>query len=136
MTLICCLPLSGQHNHSGDHAEENDKSLFKYSPQHGGEIVEAGKYKFEVLINPMQLEEKLTIYVLKKNHKELFSKEIVGKATLKYKDGTVDSVDLAFVNYKLVCSPKDLTQPVNIFLLISINNKEYNAVYYYKGLSK
>lgn len=88
------LSIFAQHNHSGGHDDENEDALIKYTPQHGGEIVEVGKYKFEVIVNAMQLDDKLTVYILKKNYKDVIFKNGIGSLVCRYKDGKTDTVNL------------------------------------------
>lgn len=125
-----------QHNHGGGEEHENEKALFKYTPQHGGQIVEAGKYKLEIVTNPLQKEDKLLVYVLKKNYKEITLKQGSAKINLKYKDGKTDSLTMQINNDRFITSDIDLTLPVNIFFEIQIGTRIITASYYYEGLKK
>lgn len=127
---------NAQHNHGGGEHDENEKAVFKYSPQHGGEIKDAGKYKLEIVTNPMQKEEKLVVYVLKKNYKEIELKEATANITLKYKDGKADTVAMQRITDHFATGNIDLTQPVNIFFEIQIGTKKITTTYYYEGLNK
>jgi hypothetical protein len=110
--------------------------MFKYSPQHGGEIVDAGKYKLEIVVNPMQQEEKLLVYVLKKNYKEIVLKEATATLTFKYKNEKTDSVKLEMSPDKFTTNKIDFTQPVNMVFRIQIGTKIINATHFYEGLKK
>lgn len=125
-----------QHNHGGGEEHGNEKAVFKYSPQHGGEIADAGKFKLEIVTNPMQKEDKLLVYVLKKNYKEIELKEATANITLKYKDGKSDSIVMQRTSDHFATGNIDLTQPVNIFFQIQIGTKTITATYYYEGLNK
>lgn len=127
---------NAQHNHGAGGHEENEKAVFKYSPQHGGEIADAGKFKLEIVTNPMQKEDKLLVYVLKKNYKEVELKEATVNITLKYKDGKSDSIVMQRTNDHFATGNIDLTQPVNVFFQIQIGTKTITATYYYEGLNK
>lgn len=132
--LIIVFSATAQHNHSD--GDENDKALFKHEPQHGGEIIEAGKYKLEILINPMNIEDKLTIYVLKKNYKEIPLKDATGRIILKYKDGKIDTLNLRTHLDRFTTNSIDPAKAVNIFFNININKKGISGVYYYDGIIK
>lgn len=134
ISVLVYMSSFAQHNHGGD--EENDKALFKYAPQHGGEIVSAGKYKLEIVSNPLQKEEKLLVYVLKKNDKEIVLKEAAAKLVVQYKDGKTDTLTMQMHNGHFVTADIDLTLPVRIFFEIQIGNKTITASHYYEGLKK
>lgn len=134
--ILFAITCKAQHNHGGGHEDEEDKPSYKELPQHGGEIISAGKYKLEVLINAMQKEEKLSVYVLKKNHKQIETKGVTGKVEIKYKDGTIESIDLKISDEKLIGEPKQIGNPANYCFILLINKKEYRACYFYTGLIK
>jgi len=132
--MMCYLSINAQHNHSD--GEENDKALFKYAPQHGGEIVAAGKYKLEIVNNPLQKEEKLLVYVLKKNDKEITLKEASAKIVVKYNNDKTDTLVMQMHNGHFITADIDFTLPVRIFFEIQIGHKIVTASYYYEGLKK
>jgi len=134
--IAVALNCTAQHNHSGGHEDEEDKHSYKELPQHGGEIIDAGKYKLEVLISPMNKEEKLSVYVLKKNHKQIETKSITGKVEIKYKDGTTENIELKTLDDKLISEPKQVGSPANYCFIIVIGKKEYRDCYFYTGLIK
>lgn len=136
--VISYFSIKAQHNHTaGDgHSDENEKSLFKHSPQHGGEIIEAGKYKLEILINPMEIEEKLTVYVLKKNYKEIELKEAIGNVILRYKNGETDTLTFTKHNDRFTMNSIDPSKMANMIFNLKINNRNVSGVYFYKGLIK
>lgn len=131
--VITC---KAQHNHGGGHEDEEGKPSYKELPKHGGEIVDAGKYKLEVLINAVQKEEKLSIYVLKKNLKQIETKNVTGKVEVKYKDGTIENIELKTLDDKLIGEPKQIGNPANYCFILIINKKQYKACYFYAGLIK
>ena len=134
--ITLCFACQAQHNHGGGNEDEENKPSCNELPQHGGEIIDAGKYKLEVLINPMNKEEKLSVYVLKKNHKQIETKSITGKVEIKYKHGTTVNIELNALDEKLISDPKQIGSPANYCFIISINKKEYSACYFYTGLIK
>lgn len=135
---ISCLSLKAQHNHTaGDgHGDENEKSLFENLPQHGGEIVDAGKYKFEVLVNPMELDEKLTLYVLKKNYKEIELKEATATVIFRYRDGKTDTIALFKHNDIFTSNAFNPAKAVNMIFNVKINKHDVMGTYFYKGVVK
>jgi len=136
ISVISCLSLKAQHNHSDGDGDENDKSLFKYSPQHGGEIVEAGKYRLEILVNPMELDDKVTIYVLKKSYKEIQLKDVTGSVIVRYKDGKTDTLTLIKHSDRFTMNSFDPGKMANMIFNFKINNRDVSGVYFYKGLIK
>lgn len=133
--IALSLTCKGQHDHGGGH-EEEDNSSSKEILKHGGEIVYAGKYNLEVLINPMQKSEKLIVYVLKKNNKEVELKEASAKIVMKYKDGRTDSLLMELQNGRFTAEKIDLTKSVNIFFSVRVGKKTASGVYYNEGLIK
>lgn len=59
----------------------------KVNPPHGGELIEVGKYDLEVILNVMEGEEKLNVYILNSKAKVLDIKDASGSITLRYKHG-------------------------------------------------
>lgn len=137
LSLFFSIDIIAQHNHGGGEHDENEEQSLKYAPQHGGEIIEAGKYKLEVLVNPMQKEEKLCVYVLKKNsHKQVELKNASGIVEIKYKDGTTEHLNLTATLEKLYGEPQNIGSAANYCFIIVINKKEYRACYFYTGIIK
>lgn len=127
------VTLFSQHNHGGD----NDEHEKAFLPSHGGEIVEAGKYKLEIVTNPMQQEEKLMLYILNKNYKEIKLKNATVNLTLKYKnEEKTDTITMHVFPDKFTATNIDLTRPINIFFTIQTGTKTITATYYYEGLIK
>ncbi len=133
---ILAPSLSGQHNHNGESEAKNEKPVFDHKPSHGGEIVSAGKYKLEVVIDPLQKEEKVTVYVLKDNDKQIKIDKTTGYLVLNYKDAATDSVTLRKSGDKFVVDSIDLTKKVNMFFYLEINKYKAHGTYFHKGLVK
>lgn len=134
-SILTCS-LRGQHNHNGESEAKNEKPLFDNRPSHGGELVIAGKYKLEIVIDAMQKEEKLSVYLLKKNDKQIQLDNTTGYVLLKYKDGGTDSLTLIKYGDKFVVENIDLTRKVNIFFYLEIKKYKTVGTYYHKGLIK
>lgn len=135
--IFLMVTLSGlaQHNHS-DGEEENDKALIKHSAPHDGEIIDVGKEKLEVLINPMQLDEKLTIYVLKKNFKLKPFTKATGSVICRYKDGKTDTIGLLNQTDRFTTNQIDFSKTINMIFNFTLDSKNINGVYFYKGFTK
>lgn len=135
VSLFCLHPIYGQ-DIPNKQEEENEDPLFKNSAQHGGEIVDAGKYKFEVIVNPMQAEEKLTVYVLKKSYKQLEFKKGIGTVVCRYKDGKVDTITLNKHVNRFTTNQFDPTKMINMIFNFTLDAKNIGGVYFYKGITK
>ncbi|MDP1800095.1 MAG: hypothetical protein Q8L81_01995 [Bacteroidota bacterium] len=134
--ILFVSSLSGQHNHNGESEAKNEKPLFDHTPTHGGEIVMAGKYKLEVVIDAMNKEEKVTVYLLKNNDKQIRLDKSKGYVILKYKEAQTDSLGLIKSGDKFVVDSIDLTKKVNIIFYLEIKNYKTVGTYYHKGLIK
>ena len=134
--IILASSLSGQHNHNGESEAKNEKPVFDHKPSHGGEIVIAGKYKLEIVIDVFQKEEKVKVYVLKNNDKQINLDKTSGYVLLKYKDASTDSLTLIKSGDKFVVDSIDLTKKVNIFFYLDVNKRKTLGTYYHKGLIK
>jgi len=80
---------SAQHNHSGQ-GQDNHSAAPATGPEipHGGMGQKAGKYVIELVVNFLQKEDKVTVYLLNANAKTLRNKDISGTVTFTYQDGT------------------------------------------------
>ncbi len=134
--IIFGLSLKAQHDHGGGNHGGNENTESKYMPQHGGEIIEIGKYKLEIIINPMLLEDKLTVYVLKNNHKEMPLDKITCSAIFSYENNPSDTLTLSKSIDKFTSNNIHPAQKVNIIFNLVINKKAVSGVYFYKGLIK
>lgn len=118
------------HDHSG---ESEHKQV---DPPHGGIILDAGKYQIELLLNPLAGEEKLTVWILNSKFKARHPEKGVVTIKFNYKDGKVIEQSMVNAADRFYCNIPDLSVPFNALILLSIKNKAYNGVYYYKGLGK
>lgn len=120
------------HNHS-DH--EGGAETHK-EPPHGGELLDAGKYKLEVVLDVMTSEEKLSVFMLKSNLKSLDLKDASGTATFRYKDGREITNDLKKVNSeKLYCNIGDIINGFVVVIKVNYKGKEYSGICEYPGLA-
>lgn len=122
-----------QHSHN---EEENSKPIFKSTPQHGGEVIDAGKYKLEIILNPMSIEEKLIVYILKRNSKEVQPKELTGSVVLKFREGKADTVNLMADKGRLHAASINLSSKANMIFNLNINGKKVSGVYFNNGIIK
>ena len=134
IALFCLQPIFGQ-TMPAKQDEENEDPLFKNTAQHGGELVDAGKYKFEVLVNPMQAEDKLIVYVLKKSYKQIEFKKGVGSVVCRYKDGKTDTIRLNNQVDRFTTNQFDPTKIINMIFNFTLDNKNMSGVYFYKGIT-
>lgn len=129
--FIVAFSATAQHNHSDHEGEKTYKE-----PPHGGELLIAGKYTLEVVKNPMQKEEKLILYVLKKNYKQVELKDASAKIVMKYKDGKTDSLSMEIQSGRFTAESIDLTKSMNIFFWVQVGKNRVTATYFNEGLIK
>lgn len=126
-----------QHGHDDAKAEKEDDNgnfwIKEVKPQHGGELVNAGKYKLEVVSSLFQINEKISVYVLR-GKKEIDIRNAIASASLKYRDGRVEHKSMKIRNDKLVIDTLQLTTSVNIEFKIHLKDKVISGIYYYQGL--
>lgn len=126
-----------QHSHDDAKAEKEDDNgnfwIKDAKPQHGGELVNAGKYKLEIVSSLFQINEKISVYVFK-GKKEIDIRDAKASALLKYKDGRVEHKNMQIRNGKLVLDTLQLSPSVNIEFKIYLNDKVISGIYYYPGV--
>ncbi|MBL7921187.1 MAG: hypothetical protein JNJ40_12790 [Bacteroidia bacterium] len=132
--IFFALVVKAQHNHGNE--EHNEMPVFKHLPKHGGEIVEAGKYKLEILISPISVDEKLTVYILKNSYKEIQPKELTGYVIMKFKSGQIDTVSLISDKGKLYATDINVSLKSNMIFKIYINGKNVSGIYFNNGIIK
>lgn len=133
-SLFFCMVCQAQHSHGSDDQHANKTPSYKFAPKHGGKIIDAGKYKLEVVVDPMQKEDKLTVYLLKRSHKEIAFEGDTAVVHLKYRSGKTDLIILQVHNGRLISAELDVTQPVNMTFELKIGSKTVLATYYYEGV--
>lgn len=131
--MLGCFTSFAQHGH-GD--EENEKPLIKHTAPHGGEVIDAGKYKLEIMISPMSVDEKLIVYILKKSYKEIKPEELSGYVVMRFKDGKVDTVNLVSDKGKLYSNIINVSSKANMLFYLNINKKDVSGVYFNNGIIK
>ncbi len=137
IALLSFGRLLAQHDHSSHSHDEGSAHTHKVEPPHGGIIKDAGKYHIEIVMDPMVATEKLNIYILKSNLKVIPVKEITGKITIHYNNGTETETQL--INNeadKLFTNVTDVSKPFTALITLTINDKQYNVNYEYKGIGK
>jgi heavy metal-binding protein len=95
ITVVAALFLVGtsisfaQHDHGSQGQSQKETSTMK-APEspHGGMLKTAGKYQIELVVNMMQKEDKITVYLLTKSGKTLSTQDVTGTIMFMYKDGT------------------------------------------------
>lgn len=126
-----------QHDHSSHSHGDEGTHTHKIEPPHGGIIKEAGKYHIEIVMDPMVVKEKLNVYILKASLKPIQVKGITGKTSIHYSNGT--STEIQLINNetdKLYANIANVSEPFTALITLTINEKEYNVNYEYKGIGK
>jgi hypothetical protein len=116
-----------QHDHSSHSHDDGAAHEHKAEPPHGGEIMDVGKYHFEIVFDAFTANEKLSVWILKSNFKVIDPKEFTGKVTEK---------TLTVGMEKLSCNVEDITKAFTALIVVTIKGKEYHTTYNYKGLGK
>jgi hypothetical protein len=124
-----------QHNHGGQ-GQDNHNAATASGPEipHGGMGQKAGKYVIEMVVNFLQHEDKVTIYLLNANAKTLRNKGITGTVTFAYQDGSsVTDTLVAKGDERLVAQLKSLnafTSQVNL----QVKGKPIGAIFRHGGM--
>lgn len=109
----------------------------KNNPPHGGELIEAGKYDLEVILNVMEDEEKFNVYILNSKAKVLDIKDASGSITLRYKDGSEIITEFKRSDKgKLYCNVEDIINEFVVVINITYKGKDYSTVCEYAGLTE
>ncbi len=129
--FFACSFLQAQHDHSSEESEHK-----KVDPPHGGVVVEAGKYHIELKLDPLASEEKLLVWILDSRYKVRHPKNSTLLVKFKYKNGEVIETNMTSSSDRFHCNVPDVSLPFNAFLILTVNNKTYEASCYFKGLGK
>lgn len=124
---------NAQHNH--DHSGEENE-IKKNEPPHGGSIVESGKRNIEIVYEVFGGEEKLNVWLLSQKNKVKSIKNASAKLTLRYSNGSVVTNDMIMKDDKFYSNIKDLENPFNAIIVITLKTKHYTATFTYKGINK
>jgi hypothetical protein len=84
----------------------------------------------------MSVEEKLIVYILKRNSKEIQPKELTGHVVLKFKEGKTDTVNLLIDKGRLYAASINLSSTSNMIFNLNINGKKVSGVYFNNGIIK
>jgi hypothetical protein len=125
-----------QHDHSSHSHDDGAAHEHKAEPPHGGEIMDVGKYHFEIVFDAFTANEKLSVWILKSNFKVIDPKEFTGKVKIQYADGKETEKTLTVGMEKLSCNVEDITKAFTALIVVTIKGKEYHTTYNYKGLGK
>ncbi len=129
------------HRGQGEPSQQPNCSSHKHDQKvlqspHGGELITVGKYIFEVILNVMEGEEKLIVYLLSSKAKVLELKDATGRITLKYKDGREIETEFKYRDKgKLYCNVEDIINEFVVVIEIIYKGKVYSTVCEYTGLS-
>ena len=84
----------GSSNSSGhSHSVNNSNNPRNYA-LNGGTVKSAGKYKIEMVFQPVMKQDPLVFYLMKKNGKPKNNSGITGKTEITYADGSTETVIL------------------------------------------
>lgn len=124
--------VSAQHDHGG-HNHGGSHETHAYQSPHGGELLEVGKYKVEMVTNLFLKEDQLMIYLFKGSLKPLSIKEITGNITIDYKDGTSSTDSLKAKGTEFFVAQLQSTESFSCTVSVTIKGKIFSAVFHHKG---
>ena len=78
----------GKMNHSSEAKEA------KTHASYGGIVKQAGKYKIEMVLNPLLKTDPLNFYLMNKKGKPVSNKDITGKVECTFQDGATETLTL------------------------------------------
>ncbi len=122
-------------DHSSGH-KNNSSGTQNTKGANNGEIIKAGNYQFEIVFEPIIINDPLTIYVMNKKGKPIVNSEISGSAEITYKDGSTETVSLFAKGENAYSIPlKKTSQSFVCLLKIQIDKKIISVRYEYKGVT-
>lgn len=134
MGLFISQFLSAQdHSHGPDDGGKENYFVKDARPLHGGELLNAGEYKLEVVSRVYETNEKICVYVIRRK-KEVALEGAVGEAELNYKNGQTETLKMELRDNRLVLDSFNVAQAANITFRIIFKGKTISSVYRYPGL--
>jgi len=135
--LLCAVLFStstnAQHDHSS-HGKDQSHQNNIIHPPHGGEIIEAGKYKIEVVVDMLVKHDQITFYLFKGNLKPVSNEEITGTITLKLKDGSVITNKIQAKGDSRFVTQLKNTESFSGNVELLVKGKTISADFYHAGL--
>ncbi len=126
-TTISLAQCGGHSSHS--------QSAESVNPPHGGMIKSSGKYHIEMVVNLLQKDDKVSVYLLDKKGKILPNKDVTGTIMFMSKDNAEVEVQLvAKGDDHFVTQLKD-TKPFTAMVSLKVKGKTVNASFEHGGLN-
>lgn len=126
---------TAQHNHGGGGGEHNHGSAPELNaPQHGGKVVDLGKYKIELITNMYLKKDQLTFFLYKGEMKPLSNENITGTMTLQTEDGSSDTVALVPRGTDFFLGTVNSAQSFQCIITFNIKGKKITTIYSHSGI--
>lgn len=126
--------LYAQHNHGSHGGHGSIGHTQMDMPPHGGVLKDAGKYRAEMTVDLLLIQDRLAFYLFKGNMKPLSSKEVTGTITFHNADGTTSTSALVAKGGNRFVAQLENTDPFRCTVDFIVKGKPISTVFSHKGL--
>lgn len=130
--------LMAQHDHGGgggsaghNHSQSGSMSM----APHGGMVKTAGKYQIEMVVDMLQMEDKVVIYIINSKGRTIGNASISGKIMFMYKDQSSNTSALIARGDDHFVSALDRTDAFTAMVTFDVKGKMLNANFNHAGLN-
>ena len=134
IAVFSAKPAFSQHDHSshGGHGSMGHAQMDM--PPHGGVLKDAGKYRVEMTVDLVMMQDRLAFYIFKGNMKPLSGKDVTGSITFLNPDGTSTTTPLVSRGGNHFVAQLENTEPFSCTVEFVVKGKPVSAVFSHKGL--
>tara|TARA_R110000868_G_scaffold216988_2_gene467116 strand:+ start:98 stop:643 length:546 start_codon:yes stop_codon:yes gene_type:complete len=132
LTMLSATAIFAQHDHSS-HGSMGHTQMD--APPHGGVMKNAGKYRIEMVVDLLLIQDRLNFYLYKGNMKALAGKDVTNASIAFINDGAATSktaLESRGGNH-FVAQLKD-TEPFRATVEFDVKGKTISTVFEHKGL--
>jgi len=124
-----------QHDH-GSQGQSQSQSHEMKAPEspHGGMVQIAGKYQIELVVNMMQKEDKVTVYLLNKNGKTIPNSGVTGTAMFMFDDGSSITESLVAKGDNRFVAQLEGMKSFTTMVSLEVKGKTIGANFQHKGM--
>ncbi len=123
-----------QHDH-GSHSHSQSTASPMFNPPHGGMMKMVGKYHIEMVVNMLQMEDKVSVYLLNSKGKTLSNDGITGTVMFMYGDNTTVKGQLLARGDDHFAAQLKSTEPFTAMVSLNVKGKTITASFEYGGLN-
>jgi len=124
-----------QHDHGSHGHNQQETSTMKASESpHGGMIEKAGKYQLELVVDMMQKEDKVTVYLLNKGGKTLSTEDIAGTIMFMYPDSKNATETLVAKGDKRFVAQLERMESFTAMVSLKVKGKTVDANFQHKSM--